>query len=197
MNLENVTTPYSRAIVRLLKGPVDNTSRLWNDVLHYQVEIQKYVALIGLELIVKRDEGFAYVKQLEDSEGNTLGLIPRKPLGFEVSILLIILRQMLEEFDSDLNELYATERYVTAEELKERIEIFLPERFNRVKMIGEIESHIGKIVELGYLREQKRDTGGAVYQIHRIIKEKVTLDKLQDFKNQLAEYAQQVKPADN
>lgn len=192
MNLEHVMTPYSRAVVRLLKGPVDSTSRLWNNVLHYQTEIQKYVGLIGLELIVKKDEGFAYVKQLEDSEGNTLGLIPRKPLGFEVSIILILLRQMLEEFDSDLNELYATERYVTAEELKERVELFLPERFNRVKLLSEIESHIGKIVELGYLKEVKRETGGSVYQIHRIIKEKVTLDKLLDFKNKLQEYVESV-----
>lgn len=189
MNLESSITPYSRIVVRLLKGPLENKHHQWNDLLHYQVEIQKYVGQIGLELIVKREEGFAYLKQLEDAEGNTIGLIPRTPLGFELSVILIILRQMLEEFDSDLNELYANERFVTAEELKERLELFLPERFNKVKMLNEMDSYIRRIVELGYLKEQKLENR-STYQIHRIIKEKVTLDKLQDFKKQLQAYVE-------
>ena len=78
-------------MVCLLKGAVNTSDRCWNDLLHYQVEIQKYLSQIGLELIVKRDEGFAYLKQMTDESGNTLGLIPRKPLGFECSVLAIIL----------------------------------------------------------------------------------------------------------
>ena len=138
---------------------------------------------IGIELIVKRDEGFAYIKQIVDDEDRTTGLIPRQQLGFEISVILIILRQMLEEFDSNMDELYATERFVSADELKERIEIFLPERFNRVKLLSEIDAYINRIVSLGYLKLIKRDNVNT-YQIHRIIKEKVTLDKLQEFKDE-------------
>ena len=57
MNLESYISPYARAVVCLLKGPVDASDRCWNDILHYQSEIQKYLFQIGLELIVKRDEG--------------------------------------------------------------------------------------------------------------------------------------------
>ena len=188
MNLENVIAPYGYAVVRLLKGPVEHTdTKIWEAILNYQSDIQKYLSHIGLELIVKRDEGFAYVKQLVDDEGKTIGLVPRQQLGFEISVILIILRQMLEEFDSNLDELYATERFVSADELKERIELFLPERFNRVKLLNEIDAYLNRIVNLGFLKVVKRDNVN-LYQIHRVIKEKVTLDQLQDFKNKLQEY---------
>lgn len=192
MNLENVIAPYGYAVVRLLKGPVEHTdTKIWEAILNYQSDIQKYFSHIGLELIVKRDEGFAYVKQLVDDEGKTIGLVPRQQLGFEISVILIILRQMLEEFDSNLDELYATERFVSADELKERIELFLPERFNRVKLLNEIDAYLNRIVNLGFLKVVKRDNVN-LYQIHRVIKEKVTLDQLQDFKNKLQEYVESV-----
>lgn len=192
MNLENVIAPYGYAVVRLLKGPVEHTdTKIWEAILNYQSDIQKYLSHIGLELIVKRDEGFAYVKQLVDDEGKTIGLVPRQQLGFEISVILIILRQMLEEFDSNLDELYATERFVSADELKERIELFLPERFNRVKLLNEIDAYLNRIVNLGFLKVVKRDNVN-LYQIHRVIKEKVTLDQLHDFKNKLQEYVESV-----
>ena len=192
MKLESIIAPYGRAVVRLLKGPVEHTeTSIWEDILNYQTEIHKYLSQIGLELIVKRDECFAYIRQIEDDEGKTTGLVVRQQLGFEVSVILIILRQMLEEFDNNMDEIYATERYVSAEELKERIEIFLPERFNRVKLLNDIDSYIKRIVDLGFLKEIKRDNV-TTYQIHRIIKEKVTLDKLQNFKEKLEAYVESV-----
>lgn len=192
MNIDSIIAPYGRTVVRLLKGPVEVTdTNAWEDILNYQSEINKYLANIGIELIVKRDEGFAYIKQIVDDEDRTTGLILRQQLGFEISVILIILRQMLEEFDSNMDELYATERFVSADELKERIEIFLPERFNRVKLLSEIDTYINRIVSLGYLKLIKRDNVNT-YQIHRIIKEKVTLDKLQEFKDKLQEYVESV-----
>ena len=76
--LEKNMKQYSKAIVRLLKSPVERNSNVWNDVINYQNEIQEYIGQIGLELIVKKEEGFAFVKQFEDSEGNTLGLVVRR-----------------------------------------------------------------------------------------------------------------------
>lgn len=192
MNIDSIIAPYGRTVVRLLKGPVEVTdTNAWEDILNYQSEINKYLMNIGIELIVKRDEGFAYIKQIVDDDDRTTGLIPRQQLGFEISVILIILRQMLEEFDSNMDELYSTECFVRADDLKERIEIFLPERFNRVKLLSEIDTYITRLVSLGYLKLIKRDNVNT-YQIHRIIKEKVTLDKLQEFKDKLQEYVESV-----
>lgn len=192
-NLEKNKKPYSKAIVKLLKTTVERKNEnLWNDVINYQVEIQDFISQIGLELIVKKDEGFAFVRQFEDSEGNTLGLISRRQIGFEVSIVLVVLRQSLEDFDSNPTQFQVAEKFITDSEIKDEVELFLPEKFNRVKFTKELDSYIKRIVELGYLKEAGKRENETKYQIHRIIKEKVTLDILQEFKTNLQEYVESV-----
>ena len=146
-SLEKHITPFSKAIVRLLKSTVERNSNVWDDVINYQTEIQDYISKIGLELIVKKDEGFAFVKQLEDSEGNTLGLVQRRQIGFETSIVLVVLRQSLEDFDSNPTQL-ATEKFITNSEIKDELELFLPEKYNKVKFIKELDKYINAAVDL-------------------------------------------------
>lgn len=190
-SLEKHITPYSKAIVRLLKSTVERNSNVWDDVINYQTEIQDYISKIGLELIVKKDEGFAFVKQLEDSDGNTLGLVQRRQIGFETSIVLVVLRQSLEDFDSNPTQL-ATEKFITNTEIKDELELFLPEKYDRVRFIKELDRYINAAVDLGYLKEFSKKDNETKYQIHRIIKEKITLDILQDFENKLKDYVESV-----
>ena len=190
-SLEKNITPYSKAIVRLLKSPIERNSNVWEDVINYQSEIQEYISQIGLELIVKKDEGFAFVKQFEDSEGNTLGLVQRRQIGFETSIVLVVLRQSLEEFDSNPTQ-FATEKFITDSEIKDELELFLQEGYNKLKFKKELDKYIRNVVELGYLKEINKKDNETKYQIHRIIKEKITLDILQDFKTRLQEYVESV-----
>lgn len=190
-SLEKNITSYSKAIVRLLKSPIERNSNVWEDVINYQSEIQEYISQIGLELIVKKDEGFAFVKQFEDSEGNTLGLVQRRQIGFETSIVLVVLRQSLEEFDSNPTQ-FATEKFITDSEIKDELELFLQEGYNKLKFKKELDKYIRNVVELGYLKEINKRDNETKYQIHRIIKEKITLDILQDFKTKLQEYVESV-----
>lgn len=191
-SLEQNIKPYSKAIVRLLKSTIERNSNLWDDVINYQLEIQEFISQLGLELIVKKDEGFAFVKQFEDSDGNTLGLISRRQIGFETSIVLVVLRQNLEEFDSNPTQFQVAEKFITNSEIKEEVEMFLPEKFNRVKFLKELDSYIKRIVELGYLKEVSTKDNETKFQIHRIIKEKVTIDILQEFKLKLQEYVESI-----
>jgi hypothetical protein len=190
-SLEKNITPYSKAIVRLLKSPIERNSNVWEDVINYQSEIQEYISQIGLELIVKKDEGFAFVKQFEDSEGNTLGLVQRRQIGFETSIVLVVLRQSLEEFDSNPTQL-ATEKFITDSEIKDELELFLQEGYNKLKFQKKLSEYIGNAEKLGYLKEISKKDNETKYQIHRIIKEKITLDILQDFKAKLQKYVESV-----
>ncbi len=187
--LEQNTTPYSKAIVKLLKGVVERSSNVWDDIINYQIEIQEYISKIGLELIVKKDEGFAFVKQFEDNEGKTLGLVQRRQIGFETSIVLVVLRQSLEEFDSNPTQL-ATEKFITDAEIKEELELFLQEGYNKLKFQNDLNSFIKRVVELGYLKEISKKDNETKYQIHRIIKEKITPDILQEFKTKLQAYVE-------
>ena len=189
-NLEQHIKPYSKAVVKLLRQPIESSMSLWNDVLSYQVEIQDYLTIIGLELVVKKDDGFAYLKELEDSEGNTLGIISKRKIGFEASIIIVVLRQTLEEFDQNPNQFDVNEKFISFQEIKDEIELFLPETYNKAKLMKDLEINIRRIVELGYLREISRDDFDTTYQIHRIIKEKISLDQLQEFKNKLENYVE-------
>ena len=188
---EQKIKPYSKAIVKLLKGVIERNSNDWEDLILYQNEIQEYISQIGLELILKKDDGFAFVKQFEDNEGKTLGLVTRRQIGFETSIVLVVLRQSLEEFDSNPTQL-ATEKYITDSEIKDELELFLQEGYNKLKFQKDLESYIKKTVELGYLKEISKKDNETKYQIHRIIKEKITLDILKDFKIKLHEYVESV-----
>ena len=190
-NLEQSIKPYSKAIVKLLKGVTERNSSVWEDIINYQEQIQEYLAQIGLELIVKKDDGFAFVKQFEDSEGKTLGLITRRQIGFETSIVLLVLRQSLEDFDSNPTQL-TSEKFITDTEIKDELELFLQEGYNTMKFQQKLNKYISNAVELGFLKEVNKKDNETKYQIHRIIKEKITLDILQDFKTKLQEYVESI-----
>ncbi|MCH6199120.1 DUF4194 domain-containing protein [Aquiflexum sp. LQ15W] len=191
-NLEKNIKPYSKAIVKLLKSPVERTSSVWEDLVNYQLEIQEYISLIGLELIVKKDEGFAFVKQFEDSEGNSLGLVMRRQIGFETSIILVVLRQSLEEFDNNPTQFQVSEKFITDTEIKEELELFLQEGYNRLRFLKDLDKYIKNVVDLGYLKDVSKKDNEKKYQIHRIIKEKITLDILHEFKIKLQEFVESI-----
>ncbi|EJW91977.1 hypothetical protein EVA_19931 [gut metagenome] len=181
--------PYSKAIVKLLKGVVEYNDTTWNDILRYQAEIQNYISVIGLDLIVKKDEGFAFLKQALLDNDRTIHLVTRRQLGFEVSVILIVLRQLLDEFEMNPTDSQADEKYVTIAQIKDEVEFFLPPKFNQVKFKQDLDSHIAKVIELGFLVESKQtESSETRYKIHRIIKEKITLDDLMEFKKKLDDY---------
>lgn len=64
-NFEDKTKPYSKAIIRLLKGPVYSQSSVWEDIIHYQREIQHYLNVIGLELILKKKKAWLSLNSLK------------------------------------------------------------------------------------------------------------------------------------
>ncbi len=180
--------PYSKVVVRLLKGVVENSDTTWSELLTYQAEIQNYISTMGLELILKKDEGFAFVKQMALDCDKTINLVSRRQYGFEVSVMLVVLRQMLEDFDSNPTLSQATDKYVTAADIKEETKLFLPTSYNKVKFEKDLDSNIERIVDFGFLVSPKNGEGEKRYKIHRIIKEKITLDDLLDFKKQLNDY---------
>lgn len=185
----NEQKPYSKAIILLLKKTVEKGSPVWEDIVNYQIEIQDYLSVIGLELILKKNEGFAFVKQIVFDDDSTLNLVSRRQLGFETSIVVIVLRQLLEDYDNNPTETQSIDKIITNNELKDEIRLFLPESYNKVKFERELDSYIQKVVDLGFLKEVKRNNDEVRYRIHRIIKEKVTLDDLDTFKKKLEDYA--------
>ena len=132
---------YSKAVIKLLKGVVDNNDTVWGDILTYQADIQNYISVMGLELIVKKDDGFAFIRQLMLDDTKAINLVSRRQYGFDVSVMLVVLRQMLEDFDSNPTESQAADKYVTSLDIKEETEMFLPASYNKVKFEKELDNN--------------------------------------------------------
>jgi hypothetical protein len=86
----------------------------------------------------------------------------------------------------------ATEKFITDSEIKDELELFLQEGYNKLKFKKELDKYIRNVLDLGYLKVVSEKDNETKYQIHRIIKEKITLDILQDFKAKLQEYVESV-----
>lgn len=191
-HLQENIKPYSKAIVKLLKGTVEKKDKIWAETMHYRNEIQDYISQIGLELIIKEEDGYAFIKQFEiDNEGNTIGLVSRRQVGFETSIVLVILRQIIEDFESNPIE-SISEKFIQHSELVEEIEFFLTEKYNHVQFLKGLDGYIKKVIDLGYLKVVPSNEIDPKYVIHKIIKEKITLDTLKEFKEKLQKYVESI-----
>lgn len=180
--------PYAHVIVKLLQDTLyDENEKVWNDLLQYQIPITQYFDKIAIDLIVEKEDGYAYLKQIEiDEEKNTIGLVRRTPLKYEPSLICVFLREMLDDFET--NNVDQRNLYVTHKQLKETIELFFKEKANKVKLFAKFDSYIDTIVGLGFLKiiskpENSKDE--TRYEVRRIIKAKITNDVLENFKKKL------------
>lgn len=184
---------YSLAVVRLLKGTVNSSDIVWDDVLLYRIAIQKYVNVIGLELIIKENDGYAFLKQFNiDDDDNTIGLVSRKQVGFETSVLLVVLRQILEDFENNPTDFSGSEKFIDRDELIDQIELFLPDKYDKIGYLKDLENYINRIEKLGYIKKMDEDDRNVRYKIHKIIKEKINIDALEEFKTKLNEYVESI-----
>jgi hypothetical protein len=180
--------PFAHVIVKLLQDTLyDENEKVWNDLLQYQIPITQYFDKIAIDLILEKEDGYAYLKQIElDEEKNTIGLVRRTPLKYEPSLICVFLREMLDDFET--NNVDQRNLYVTHKQLKETIELFFKEKANKVKLFAKFDSYIDTIVDVGFLKiiskpENSKDE--TRYEVRRIIKAKITNDVLENFKKKL------------
>lgn len=182
--------PYARAVARLLQGVVYNDDLYWKDVLQNQAGIAEYLEKIGIELVVDQPDGYAYTRQMIlDEDGGTVGLVRRTPMTYEASLICIFLREILDDFD--IGDHLNNRCLVGHRQLKEYIELFFKEKASFKKFTREIDKHIRKVVEYGFLKVRnagEKDEEN-LYEIKRIIKAKISSDHIEAFKLKMEEYA--------
>ena len=183
--------PYTGVFIKLLKGPVEYLEKTaWEQLLQYQAELTRFLQQMGLVLVLEKDDGYAYLEQLRlDEEENTAGWVRRIQLGYEESILLILLRDMMAEFE--VGEASNRELIKKRREIKEYAELFFRENPSRVKFIRDLDRLIDRAEELDFLEKvENHDLADEQkFRIKKIIKAKVDNEILENFKNQLTEHA--------
>ncbi len=183
---------YAPAIVRLLQGPVYDDDAVWKLLVLSAAAVRRYLAQIGVDLVLDDAEGFAYLTQpeAEDDDEKRPRLVRRMPLSFEVSLLLVILREELDRFDATNAD--ARKLHLGAREIRERIGLYFKEKTDQTRLVRDFDRYIRQVEELGFIRAVRQpDTIApteAVYEVRRIVKAKVNNELLEGFKKAMEEY---------
>ncbi len=196
METKNARAPFAAAIIKLLQGPVYvDDKNTWRELTQWPSAIQEYFGKIGMELVINEQDGFARVLQpeTEEHDENPLPrLMKKQTLNYEATLLAVILREGLEEFDikSDGNKFYLTQK-----EIKERIELFYKEQSNKSKLWKDLAKPITDLLKIGILKLNREDAvkDNNQYEVKRIIKAFISNERLEEIKNKLSNYVNPVQ----
>jgi hypothetical protein len=190
---ESFTLPRaaSAALIHLFKGVLyqDQHPEPWRDLLQNQAAVADYAAVLGLQLFIDEPEGYAFLRQRPESAEEEEGIEPlprlvqRRALSYPVSLLCVLLRKKLVELDAAGGE---TRLILGRDQIVEMLRVFLGERSNEAKLVDQIDTHIAKVTEFGFLRRLKKDEDQ--YEVRRIIKALVDADWLTGMDQRLEEY---------
>ncbi len=182
----------SALVIPLLKGVIyqEADAGLWNALLTLQSRVRDYVAVLNLELVLDEAEGYAFLRSRPEPDDASTPRLPRlvarRPLSFPVSLLLALLRKKLAEFDASGGD---TRLVLARDEVAELMRVFLPEGSNEARLIDQIDAHLGKVIELGFLRRLKVGPGQpTMVEVRRILKAFVDAQWLAEFDQRLAGY---------
>jgi hypothetical protein len=192
------THELAAVVVPLLKGVLyrDEDAALWTALLALEARVRDYVAVLRVELVLDEAEGYAFLRSrspsLDEVDAAKLPrLIVRRPLGF-----LALLRKKLAESDASGGD---TRLILSRDAVVELIRVFLPAGSNESRLIDQVETHLNKVVELGFVRRLKPLAGSAgraaeqpMFEVRRILKAFVDAQWLAEFDLRLAAYQAQL-----
>lgn len=170
----------------------ETDAALWQSLGELLGRVRDHCAVIGLELILDEAEGYAYLRQRPARDGAPAlpKLVQRRALSYPVSLVLVLLRKRLAEFDAGGEEAVLV---VSRDQLADEIRLFLPETGNEARQLDRLDTHLNKVVELGFLRRLRGQD--SAFEVRRILKAFVDAQWLGEFEQRLAEYAAHAEDA--
>ena len=177
----------SKVIVTLMKGVFyrETDSGLWQQLLNLQARVRDYVAVLGLTLMLDEAEGYAWLHTREAAEGETPPprLVARRQLSYPVSLIIALLRRKLAESDAGGGD---TRLILSRDDVVEMVRTFLPAGTNEARLVDQIEAHLNKIVDLGFIRRLRGQA--QLIEVRRILKAFVDAQWLSEFDDRLKNY---------
>lgn len=187
------TSSLSAIVIPLLKGVLYRTddATLWGALLQLQGRVRDHAGVMGLDLVVDEAEGYAFMRSKPEPEDESLPRLPRliarRPLSFPVSLLLALLRKKLAEFDAGGGD---TRLILSREQVLDMLRVFLPEGSNEARLIDQVDMHLNRVIDLGFVRRLRGQE--ASFEVQRILKAFVDAQWLADFDARLAAYRAQI-----
>lgn len=182
-------TPEDRIVavsaIRLMQGVVYRESDVWEGLRRHLAAVRDHFATVGLDVVVDESEGYAHLRNADGDDDEPLPrLIRRRSLGYADSLLLVLLRKRMVEFESggDHGQLV-----LTLDEITEMLEIFLARSTDEARVLKQTEASVRRLAEMGFLRQLRGQDDA--WEVRRILKAYVDAQTLSDFSAKLAEYA--------
>ncbi len=176
------------AIIRLMQGVVYRTSDedTWLTMERAGAGVRDHFATIGIDVVVDDAEGYAYLRSRpsEDGEEALPRLVRRRALTYNVSLLLVLLRKRLVEFETSGGE---GRLVLSTDQIVEMLRLFQHESTNDARVVDQAETTVKKAAELGFLRQLRGQRDH--WEVRRILKAYVDAQTLSDFASKLREYA--------
>ena len=176
------------AIIRLMQGVVyrDSDEATWLTLERLGAGVRDHFATIGVDVVVDDAEGYAYLRSRPDEDGDEVlpRLVRRRALTYNVSLLLVLLRKRLVEFETTGGD---GRLVLTTEQIVEMLRLFQAESTNDARVVDQAETTINKAKELGFLRPLRGQND--YWEVRRILKAYVDAQTLSDFAAKLREYA--------
>ncbi|MEX7468567.1 DUF4194 domain-containing protein [Mycobacterium adipatum] len=176
------------AIIRLMQGVVYRTADedTWGTLERLGAGVKDHFATIGVDVVIDDTEGYAYLRSRPEEQGEEAlpRLVRRRALTYNVSLLLVLLRKRLVEFETNGGE---GRLVLSAEQIVEMLRLFQAESTNDARVVDQAETTIKKAAELGFLRPLRGQRDH--WEVRRILKAYVDAQTLNDFAARLREYA--------
>lgn len=176
------------AIIRLMQGVVyrESDEDTWITLERLGGGVRDHFATIGIDVVIDDTEGYAYLRSrpVEDGDEELPRLVRRRALTYNVSLLLVLLRKRLVEFETTGGE---GRLVLSTEQIVEMLRLFQSESTNDARAVDQAETTIKKAAELGFLRQLRVQNDQ--WEVRRILKAYVDAQTLSDFAAKLREYA--------
>jgi len=175
------------AIIILMRGVIYRESHedAWATLERHGAAVRDHFTTIGVDVVVDDTEGYAYLRSHEDDEAEPLPrLVNRRKLTYHVSLMLVLLRKRLVEFETTGSE---GKLVLSRDQLVDMLRLFLADSTNEARVVDQVDRTISKVAELGFLRPLRgqRDQ----WEVRRILKAYVDAQTMSDFAGKLTEYA--------
>jgi hypothetical protein len=175
-------------IIRLMQGVVyrESDEETWLTLERWGAGVRDHFATIGIDVVVDDAEGFAYLRSRPEGDGEEAlpRLVRRRALTYNVSLLLVLLRKRLVEFETAGGD---GRLVLTTDQIVEMLRLFQTESTNDARVVDQAETTINKATELGFLRQMRGQADH--WEVRRILKAYVDAQTLSDFAAKLREYA--------
>ena len=176
------------AIIRMMRGVLyrESDEDIWLTLERQAAAVRDHFATIGVDVVIDDAEGYAYLRSQEDLDGQDglPRLVVRRPLTYTVSLLLVLLRKRLFEFESGGEE---GKLVLTRDQIVDMLQLFLADSTNEARVIDQVDKTINRAAEFGFIRALPGHPDE--WEVRRVLKAYIDAQTLSDFAARLREYA--------